>query len=152
LAQEAIRRPTIAPRIPAADSYRRLIAAERDPDRALALIDEARSKAKSAGESTAPWDLAELELHIASGNPEAARESLAGIERDHRDDPEVGAALYQLLYEAGILPDELPARPHTHTAEPVPAAVGSAEPPGGRIWTPDSERPASGKSAIWTPS
>jgi tetratricopeptide (TPR) repeat protein len=151
LAREAVRRPSIASHMPIADCYRRLISSERDPERALALIDEARGHSQSAGQSAAPWDLAELELHIASGNPEAAKESLARIERDHRDNPEVAAALYQLLYDTGILPEELPTRGHTHAEEQVPATVGSAEPAGSRIWTPDSDRPSSGKSAIWTP-
>ena len=38
LAQEAVRRPSVAASIPPADAYRRLIAAEDDDDRALALI------------------------------------------------------------------------------------------------------------------
>ena len=35
-----------------------------------------------------------------------AKELLARIERDHRDDPQVAAALYQLLYETGVIPDK----------------------------------------------
>jgi hypothetical protein len=31
-------------------------------------------------------------------------------------------------------------------------AVGAPEPAAGRIWTPDSDRPSGGKSALWTPS
>jgi hypothetical protein len=35
----------------------------------------------------------------------------------------------------------------------TPMAVGAAaEPPAGRIWTPDSDRPSGGKSPLWTPS
>jgi tetratricopeptide (TPR) repeat protein len=150
LAREALRRPSVAGRIPPADAYRRLIAAERDPVRTQALIDEARQHSQSAGQSTATWDLAELELHLASGDPEAAKDSLHRIERDHRGDPEVAAALYQLLYESGLIPEQLPA--HAHAPEDVPAPVGASEPTGGRIWTPESDRPASSKSAIWTPS
>ena len=41
-----------AERIPPADAYRRLIAAEDDDASALALIDEARRRFESAGEST----------------------------------------------------------------------------------------------------
>ena len=65
LARESVSRPSMAERIPPADAYRRLIAAEDDDEQALALIEEARGKSEAAGESTAPWDLAELELHIA---------------------------------------------------------------------------------------
>jgi tetratricopeptide (TPR) repeat protein len=151
LAQEAVRRPSLAGRIPPSDAFRRLVAAEREPDRALALIDKARSHAKSAGESTAPWDLAELELHIAAGNPEEAKQSLARIEREHRNDPEVAAALYRLLYATGVIPNEMAGGMPAEDEMPM-EAVGAPETAAGRIWTPDSDRPSGGKSALWTPS
>jgi hypothetical protein len=158
LAKEAVKRPSIADRIPPADAYQRMIAAERDPAQALALIREAREQTKSSGLSTATWDLAELELHITSNNVEEAKELLAQIERDHRDDPQVAAALYQLLYETGVIPDQMPAQSHghthTHAHEAAPALAGTSAPEagGGKIWTPGSDRPAGGKSALWTPS
>jgi hypothetical protein len=92
-----------------------------------------------------------LELHITTGNVEEAKEMLARIEREHRDDPQVAAALYQLLYETGVIPDERGARADVPEAAPA-AAAAAAEPAAGRIWTPDSDRPAGGKSALWTPS
>jgi hypothetical protein len=128
-----------------------MIAAERDPDKAIVLIDAAREHSKAAGQSTASWDLAELELHITTGNVEEAKEMLAQIERDHRDDPEVAAALYQLLYESGVITDQAP--PHAHVPEMAPAAAAATNAePASRIWTPDSDRPSGGKSALWTPS
>lgn len=155
LAREAVRRPSVADRIPPADAYQRLIAAEHDPEQARGVIQEARSYSRSAGLSTAPWDLAELELHITSGNVEEAKDLLARIEREHRDDPQVAAALYQLLYETGVIPDEavMAARHQAHQQN-VPAMAGAAAAePAGRIWTPGSDRPAGGgKSALWTPS
>jgi hypothetical protein len=155
LAREAVRRPSMADRIPPADAYQRMIAAEQDPQRALSLIQEARQQTQSAGQSTATWDLAELELHITSGNVDEAKSMLARIEHDHRDDPQVAAALYQLLYETGVIPEQMPAQPrghmHAHPAAPALAA-SAAEPSGSKIWTPDSDRPAGGKSALWTPS
>ncbi|MEX2310275.1 MAG: hypothetical protein WD738_22090 [Pirellulales bacterium] len=152
LAREAIRRPSLAARIPPADAYRRLVAAETHPDRALALIDEAREGSRSAGESTAAWDLAELELHIRSGNVDEAKLALAQIERDHRDDPDVAAGLYRLLYETGVIPDELPAHGPSFEELPAEAVASEPEPAASRIWTPDSERPSGGKSPLWTPS
>jgi hypothetical protein len=152
LAQEALRRPALAERIPPSDAYRRLVAAEHDPEKALAIIDSARAHSKSVGESTAPWDLAELELHLASGNPEEAKQSLARIERDHRNDPEVAAALYRLLYATGVIPDEMAQRTATEEEMPLEAVGSTPEPASGRIWTPESDRPSGGKSAIWTPS
>jgi hypothetical protein len=155
LAQEAVRRPSIAQQIPPADAYQRMLAVERDPERALALVDAARELATHAGESTVTWDLAELELHITSGHAEEAKELLTRIEREHRNDPQVAAALYQLLYETGVIPDQMPAQahPHMHAHEEMPAATTAAAPEAGRsIWTPGSDRPAGGKSALWTPS
>jgi hypothetical protein len=156
LAREAVRRPSIADRVPPADAYQRLIGAERDPQQALALIQEARHHTMAAGQSTAAWDLAELELHITSGNVDEAKRLLASIERDHRDDPQVVAALYQLLYETGVIPpDQMPSRGqgHAHSGEAAPALAGAgAAEPASRIWTPDSDRPTGGKSALWTPS
>ncbi|MCI0335486.1 MAG: hypothetical protein L0228_19950 [Planctomycetes bacterium] len=150
LAREAVRRPSIATRIPPSDAYRRLVAVERDPERALVLVDEARTHSKAAGESTAAWDLAELELHITSGNPEEAKQALTRIEAEHRNDPDVAAALYRLLYETGVLPEAMHA--HAPMDEEMPVVVGAAPEPAGRIWTPDSERPPGSKSALWTPS
>ena len=123
LAREAVKRPSLADRIPPADAYQRMLAAEKDPDRALALIHAAREQSQSAGQSTAAWDLAELELHITTGNVDEAKEMLARIERDHRDDPQVAAALYQLLYETGVITDEQAA--HAHAPEMAPAAVAA---------------------------
>jgi hypothetical protein len=155
LAREAVSRPLLAKRIPPADAYRRLIAAEDDDMQALALIQEARQRSEAADESTASWDLAELELHIASGNGQAAQTMLARIERLHMDDPQVASAVYQLLYEAGVIRPEDVAATRTAASEPVPAMAGGGAAPKSenRIWTPDSDRPAGGKkSSLWTPS
>jgi hypothetical protein len=150
LAREAVNRPAVASRIPPTEAYRRLIAAEDDDEQALALIHEARHRSEEAGESTAAWELAELELHIGHGNAEQAQATLTRIEQNHLDDPQVAAAVYQLLYESGVIsPEDLQAQPMVGAAAPV-AAAPVAEP--GRIWTPDSERPAGKKSSLWTPS
>ena len=153
VAREAVNRPSLAKRIPVEDAYRRMIAAEVDLDRALALLNEARDRSKAAGESTAPWDLAELELHISTGNIEQARTTLELIEREHLDDPQVAAQLYQLLYAAGVVsPGDMAMQPAGDEL-PAPAAVGSATDAGsGRIWTPGSDRPSGGKSSLWVPS
>jgi hypothetical protein len=91
-----------------------------------------------------------LELHITSGNPEEAKRALTRIEAEHSNDPDVAAALYRLLYETGVIPDAMQADAPMY--EDMPAAVGAAPEPAGRIWTPDSERPPGAKSALWTPS
>jgi hypothetical protein len=150
LAREAVRRPAINDRIPLREAYRRMIVAESDPEQALAIIDEARNRSELVGEA-ATWDLAELELHIVSGNAERAGAAIQRIQRDHGDDPEVAAALYRLLYRLGAIreDDNLPEEDMEESALPVGAAP---EPAAGRIWTPDSDRPSGGKSSLWTPS
>jgi hypothetical protein len=155
LAREAVSRPSLAKRIPPTEAYRRLIAAADDDNEALTLIEEARSRSDAAGESTAPWDLAELELHISGGHGEAAQTTLARIERLHLNDPQVAAAVYQLLYEAGVIRPEDLAAARSSTPAPVAAGAGAGSAPRSqsKIWTPDSDRPAGGKtSSLWTPS
>ncbi|MEX0643603.1 MAG: hypothetical protein WD468_12945 [Pirellulales bacterium] len=154
VAREAVRRPSLADRISPADAYRRMIAAEADLDRALALIDEARQLSAGRGESTAAWDLTELQLHIVGGNGPRFQEVLERIERNHMDDPQVAQELYRILYESGMIqPEGMPIE--ALDDEAAAAAVGTAPAAptgGGAIWTPDSERPAGKKSSLWTPS
>ena len=75
--------------------------------------------------------MAELELHITSGNVDEAKTMLAQIEREHRDDPQVAAALYQMLYETGVIPGKcrrtLTARVTRMRQEPAPAMASSDE-------------------------
>lgn len=150
IAQEAVRRPSLANRIPPADAYRRMISVEADLDRALAIIDEARQTSLSKGESTATWDLTELQLHIVSGNGPRFQEVLERIERKHLDDPQVAQELYRILYEAGMIRAE--GMPRERIDEESVAMAGAPEPTSGKIWTPDSDRPAGKKSSLWTPS
>jgi hypothetical protein len=152
LAQEVVRRPSLAERIPPREAYRRMITVESDPQRALALIGEARRRSEAAGEPTVIWDLAELEEYIESGDSEQAGAMLSRINREHPNDPDVSAALYRLLYRLGAIRqedmEEEPALDEPSGAVPV----GAEAEPAGRIWTPDSDRPSGGKSALWTPS
>jgi hypothetical protein len=89
-------------------------------------------------------------LHIVGGNGSRFQEVLERIERQHMNDPQVAQELYRILYEAGMLRTEgMPMEPMEDEA----AIVGAApEPTGGKIWTPDSDRPAGNKSSLWTPS
>jgi len=151
LAREVVRRPSLGERIPLIDAYRRLISAEQDPKRAMELIAQAREHTRLAGSSAASWDLTELGLHLSQGNFAEAKLILTRIEREYRDDPEVAAALYRLLYEMGAIAEEI-STPHELEDEESVASVAGGELLGSRIWTPDSDRPAGGKSALWTPS
>jgi len=154
LASEVVRRPSLEDKIPLDEAYQQLIAVAPDPARALELIHQARTRAEQAGKTIALWDIAELELQLAEGNVEGVKKILGEIDQRHGDNAEVSAAVYQLLYEAGVLqPEDVApmspaAQPTTPTAE---MATGPADP--ARIWTPGDDAPSAGKSSkIWTPS
>jgi hypothetical protein len=150
---EAVRRPSLAERIPPRDAYRRMIAAESDPDRALALISAARQATAAAGKTNVTWDLAELEEHISAGNVDQAQSMLQFVLREYADRQDTAEELVLTLRRMGLLresdfsPDD-----EEDEFEPAPAMAASPEQTTGRIWTPDSERPAGGKSPLWTPS
>lgn len=152
--REAIRRPSVAQRIPPDEAYRRLIHRETDSSRALEQIAEARRRSEEVGESTAEWDLTELEIHLSDANAEEAKRMLVEIEERHRNDPEVATAVYRMLYEAGVIP------PENLTDEPTIPDAAELEPAGpvaveeSPIWTPGSDIAAAGgrKSKLWTPS
>ncbi len=151
--REAVRRPSLADRIPPADAYRRMIAAEADLDRALALIDEARQLSDRPGESTAGLG----PCRAAAAHRQRQRPAIsgsAGADRARAHGRPAGGA--------GAVPHAVRSRHDSRRkgcrwsrrwTRKLPAVVGTApEPGGGRIWTPDSERPAGKKSSLWTPS
>jgi hypothetical protein len=153
VATEVLRRPSLAKQIPRRDAYQRIIAAEQDSSRALALINEAREQSAAAGESTALWDLAELEEYILRGDSAEASAALARISQLHADDPGFATALYRMLRRLGaIRDDELPDEEVVEEVDFVVPAGASREAAAGPIWTPDSDRPSGGKSTLWTPS
>lgn len=162
LTAEIVRRPDFKDQDQKAFAYGVLSQMESDLARARGYLEEARKAAQAAGRSTAPWDLAELRLLIGRG--EQTQDALAlmqHINRDHLREPGVAQALYQLLYEAGIvdetgMPVAAPGAPSP--ASPagaglvVPGAAATPAAGAGKIWTPGSEPAAGGKkSAIWTP-
>jgi hypothetical protein len=152
VAGEVIRRPSLAEQIPPREAYRRMIAAAPNTEAALAWIDEARRQSEAQGESLAVWDLAELEEHVEAGHAEEASAMIGRINSRYPNDPDVAAALYQLLYRLGaIRPEDMAADLEADEAM-SPEPVGAAAESPSRIWTPDSDRPAGGKSALWTPS
>ena len=152
LAREALGRESIAERIPIDDLYQRLIALESSPDRALELIDEARERSRAAGTSTAPWDLAELELHIGAGFGRRG----AGVAGAHR-----GRIRRRSADRAGRVPIVVrggrgsrrsrrwrPTRPTKPPRRAPPARRPRAAASGRRT----AIVPSGGKSSLWTPS
>jgi hypothetical protein len=138
-----------------AQVYGVLAQVEQDSQQALAYLDLARKASEEAKQSTAPWDLAELALRIARFEIAEADRLLLHIRSEHIREPGVAQALYQILYEAGIIgADGKPAMPAGGGGREAPALVvpGGAAAESGKIWTPGSDQPAPGKkSALWTP-
>lgn len=163
LAPEIVRRPSLQDGEVKAYAYGVLAQVEPDLAKARGYLEEARKAAQAAGRSTAAWDLAELRLLIGRGEQTSdAMALMQHIHRDHLREPGVAQALYQLLYEAGVIDEAgMPiGAPGAAAAAPAPAglvvpgAAAAAPAAGGsKIWTPGSEPAAGGgkKSAIWTP-
>jgi len=147
-AREAAGRATLHDRIPPVEAYQRMIDQEDDTDKAIALVGEARQAGEARGESSAIWDLMELELQIVEGQPEKANELLQHLRAEHIEEPGVAEQLYQLMYALGATPDQVPLPGGEAPAgEPQPAGAAEAT---GKIWTPDSETGGGGQK-LWTP-
>jgi hypothetical protein len=128
---------------------------EEDPATALDLIDAARSHAQAADTSTARWDIMELEIHLYNANVAEARRCLKQIDERHRNNPEVAAEVYRMLYEVGLIqPGEITGQqPIPEVIDEFPADEVPIEE--SRIWTPGDElttAPGQKKSRLWTPS
>jgi hypothetical protein len=153
-AHELLKRPSVERQIERAEVYGTLAHTEPDAEQAIRYLEQARSAAEAAKTTTAPWDLAELSLRLASGEVAEADRLLHHIRDEHMREPGVAQALFQILADAGIIgPDGRPTMPAAAEAPGivVPGAAGAAS-ESGKIWTPGSEQPATGKkSALWTP-
>ena len=145
--RESLRRGTVSEHIPPEEAFQQLINMEEDPPAAKALLEKAREHCGGNKDADAAWDLLELELHLHEGDVDEAERMLKLISDKYKDDPEVSAAVFQVLSQAGLL--------RLGDAQAAAAdEFAAAEPPReeGGIWTPDSERQSGDKSAIWTPS
>lgn len=148
LAREVIRRPSVHDRIPLREAYDHLIAQEEDTPRALELVDEARRASEAVGESSAEWDILELELHVVEGASDKANQMLQHLRAEHFDEPGVAEQLYELLFALGATPDNVPMGSGEGPPVMAESAAGDQT---SKIWTPDG---ASGdaKQKLWTPS
>jgi hypothetical protein len=156
--EEILRRPSLEKTIPRGEVYGQLAQIERNPQKALGYIDEARKAAEAAGQSSAPWDITEMTLRLSMGDFPGADQILQHIRRDHIREPGVAQTLFQVLVEAGVIrPDGSPTM-----APPAAEQAGAMLPGAGaapavdmsKLWTPGGETaaPAGGKkSVIWTP-
>lgn len=155
VAREAIKRPGLAEALPPEELYGRLAALEPDFADALGWIDSGRQSAEAAGQSSASWDLAELELRVVEGQFEEANQLVHHLRDAHLNEPGIAERLYQLLQALGAVPAQgagAPMPPEAMPAEPA-APAPTADGGGSKLWTPGSDEPASGGGQkIWTPS
>ena len=131
-----------------------LARSSEDPQEALGYIEQGREAAKSAGHSCAPWDMMELPIRFARGQSNEAMELIHHLDRTHIQEPGVAEAMTRLLVRLGILqPDGTVAAGAEQAAPQQPSIVipGEESPEQGKLWTPDSQKPADQKPGIWTP-
>jgi hypothetical protein len=151
-ALEIVARPSLKDKIDLDQIFGQLAATAASVEEAARFYDQAREAAQAKGQSTARWDLEELNLRLAHYDEQEAGRLMQHLAREHINEPGVREALGQILMAAGVIgPDGRPTAPAGAPGASILApAAASAEP--GKIWTPDSDRPAGGaKSAIWTP-
>jgi len=146
-ARELVERPGFADDAERQRALSLLARIEEDTDRALDYIQQGRQVAESQGQSSAPWDLMELSARTGRGEIEEASRLLNHLQSEHIREPGVAAALHEFLVGIGaIRPDGTPAAPPPEEEPPAAAPDES-----GKLWTPDSQKPAGEKPTIWTP-
>jgi hypothetical protein len=149
-AREIIGRPSLAGRDERLLAYSTLAHAERDTEQGLAYVEQGRQAAIAANQSSASWDLLELAFRFRRAEVEEASRLLRHIEREHFNEPGVAETLTDLLVQAGLIaPDGTPVAPMGEPAA-VGAAAESPAPEPGKLWTPDSQKPAEEKK-LWMP-
>lgn len=155
LTRAILDRPTAAEKIDAGRAFYQLISQEEDVEAALSLLATAREWSEAAGQSTAEWDLLELELHIVEGVPEEANRVLSHLREHHLQEPGVAEQLYQIMYALGATPESLGAAPAGAMPAGAMPAAAPVEPAAseGQIWTPDSAGADNGPAKkLWTPT
>jgi hypothetical protein len=150
-------RASLKGKIDLAAVYGHLADIEGPTDEGLKFLDSARHAAEEQKQSTAPWDLEELELRLRRGEPEEFGRLIQHIQEQHIREPGVAQALMQLLYQAGIV--DASGRPRGMPPGAAEGMVGAAPAPAGdtgKLWTPGGGEPAApaagaGKSGLWVP-
>ena len=130
-------------------AYTAAIAAEKDPSRALELIEESKAFAEKHSLDNPQTYFAELALRLTIGDGEGFQKVLQTITDKYQNNPEIMARLQQMLMQYGLLrPDGSPrgapapgsalgSSPGMPGAAADPAAGG-----GGGLWTPDQGSPS----------
>jgi len=123
-----------------------------DSDEALRYMNLGREEAQKAGVSCASWDLREMALRFERGEADQFARLFEHLQQRHLREGGVREALGNLLVRFGLVrPDGTVAIPAQ--AAPAPAIVvpgqEGAEP--GKLWMPESQKPAGDKPKIWMP-
>lgn len=125
-----------------------------DSEEALGYLEQGRQAARRAGLSSASWDLMELSFRFERREGDQIRRLLEHLQSEHMQEPGVAQALAELLVEAGVIrPDGTPVVPAAEMGPEESSLVVPGEPGAkpGELWTPESQKPAGEKPAIWTP-
>jgi hypothetical protein len=147
---EILARPSLEDKVDKAQALGVLAATEHDAGKALELLGMARAAAEAKGRSSAPWDIEELDLLLAHGQPEAALRMVQHLQSQHGREPGVMERVLQLLYDAGIVDEH--GRPiQAKRAEPAGLVVPGAAAEPGKLWTPGGETTSGKKATLWTP-
>ena len=149
-----IARPSLAERQEQHHAYALLARLAENSDDALKYIDQGRRAAEAAGQSSASWDLLELSCRFERAEGEEVSRLINHLQSDHFKEPGVPEALTDLLMQTGLIrPDGTPAIPAGSATAEQPGIVTPGEATGqsGKLWTPDSQKPADEKPGIWTP-
>lgn len=147
-ALEIANRPGLLAKVGAERLYYILASSCEEPADALKYLGLGRTAATEAKHSPMIFDLQELEIQAVQRNMPEVERLLNLVLRNYGNQPGIREAVAQMLMSAGIM-----------VAPPEGAMRGGAMPPGAApqqpadsgIWTPDSERGGSQKSALWTP-
>ena len=148
-AEEIVRRDSLSGQVLQQEAYEWLARTARNFSKALECVEKGRLAGKASSKSCASWDLLEMSLRIGLHDGEGVMRLVQHIDKQHKREPEAIEACIQMLVEAGFLrPDGTPAQ--AAGEESAPAAVESPAAEPGKLWTPDSDRPATA-GKIWTP-
>lgn len=150
LGKAIFQRPTMAGKDEQVEACAMLARLEGTSDQAMVYIEHGRNAAKAAKRSCAMWDLLELSYQLGRSDGEAFMRVLSHVQSQHLNEPGVSEALVKLLMYAGLIrPDGTPAMPPT-AATPEGAGASAPAPEPGKLWTPESQRPAEERK-IWMP-
>jgi hypothetical protein len=150
LSEAVFQRPSLAGKNEQVEASVMLARAEGPSDRGIDYLEQGRKMAKSQKRSCAAWDMLELSYRFARAEGQQLVKLINHIQSQHLNEAGVADALVRFMVQTGMIrPDgAVPTGPPG--AAPEPAAGISDAPEPGKLWTPESQRPAE-KQKIWTP-